>query len=129
MLIGKNPEKKNEPEYRKVNSVTFRIVNSGKFNASLKLALMSSVIDNNPLYKKNIFFLEYESMDIPKDDIPHEIRVWAIPDEAKKFKDEIIVMIKDNPQPLIVPITCTGAKPIVDIIDGEPMKFDRLLLK
>jgi len=47
---------------------------------------------------------------------------------AAKFKDEIIIMIKDNPTPVILPIQCLGAKPIVDVEEGEPVKFDRLLL-
>lgn len=38
-------------------------------------------------------------------------------------------MIKDNPTPVILPIQCLGSKPIVDIEEGEPVKFDRLLLK
>jgi len=40
-------------------------------------------------------------------------------------------MIKNNPLPLILPITCIGSRPIVDILDiGEPplVKFERLLL-
>jgi len=37
-------------------------------------------------------------------------------------------MIKDNPTPVILPIQCLGAKPIVDVEEGEPVKFDRLLL-
>lgn len=37
-------------------------------------------------------------------------------------------MIKDNPQPVILPVHCLGAKPVVDIIEGEPVKFDRLLI-
>lgn len=43
-------------------------------------------------------------MQIPYDDVEHEIRVWAIPDKEQKFRDEIIVMIKDNPIPVIIPL-------------------------
>lgn len=68
-------------------------------------------------------------MKISPTDIPQELRVWAIPNAAQKFRDEIIVMIKDNPTPVILPIQCLGSKPIVEIEEGEPVKFDRLLLK
>lgn len=68
-------------------------------------------------------------MDIPRNDVPKEIRVWAIPDEDKKFKDDLIIMIKDNPIPVIIPMQALGAKPIIKIIEGEPVRFDRLLLK
>lgn len=90
---------------------------------------MSTVMEDHPDYKKDIFFIEPNEVEIPKNDIPFELRVWAIPDEPRKFKDDIIVMIKDNPQPVILPIHCLGAKPVVDIIEGEPVQFDRLLLK
>lgn len=42
---------------------------------------MSSVIENNPDYKTGIFFLDPKEVLIPKNDIPFELRIWAIPDE------------------------------------------------
>jgi len=57
-LIGKNPDKKDEPEVKRINSVTFRISNQGKFDGKLEYSLMSTVMENNPAYKKDIFFLE-----------------------------------------------------------------------
>lgn len=50
LLISKNPDKRNEPEIRKVNSYTFRITNSGKFDDNIQFALMSSIMENNPEY-------------------------------------------------------------------------------
>jgi len=47
--------------------------------------------------------VEPESLLVKNDDeAPKEVRVWAIPDEALKFKDDLIVMIKDNPLPHII---------------------------
>ena len=54
---------------------------------------MSSVMEDDPNYKKDIFFLDPKEIEIPKNDVPFELRVWAIPDEAKLFKDDVIVMI------------------------------------
>lgn len=42
---------------------------------------MSSIINNNPLYKKGIFFVEPEKMIIKTDENNKEVRIWAIPDE------------------------------------------------
>jgi hydrocephalus-inducing protein len=78
-------------------------------------------MEDNPEYKKDIFFVEPKFHEIPKNDVPYELRVWAIPDEAREFKDDVIIMIKDNPMPVILPIKCRGATPIVDIIEGEPV--------
>lgn len=70
---------------------------------------MSSVKENDPVYKKGIFWFEPETLDIPKNAISldyQEIRVWAFPDQDKLFKDELIIMIKDNPTPVILPMQC-----------------------
>ena len=37
-------------------------------------------------------------------------------------------MIKDNPIPLILPVQCLGQKPEIQIVEGEALTFDRLLL-
>ena len=59
-----------------------------------------------------------------------ELRVWAFPDSPLRFKDDLIVMIKDNPLPLIIPLICHGCRPIIDILGegGDIVKFDKLLL-
>ena len=40
------------------------------------------------------------------------LQVFAFPEEAKLYKDEVIVLIKDNPNPTILNIQCLGAKPV-----------------
>ncbi len=44
---------------------------------------MSSVKENDPVYKKGVFWFEPETLDIPKNDGNldyQEIRIWAFPD-------------------------------------------------
>jgi hydrocephalus-inducing protein len=67
-------------------------------------------------------------MEIESPEQAKEIRVWAIPDEAREFKDELIVMIKDNPVPLVIPLRCQGSKSSIEILEGAPLKFTRILL-
>ena len=55
------------------------------------------------------------------------LEVFAFPEEAKLYKDEVIVLIKDNPNPAILNVQCLGAKPIVNV-DTEVVKFERALL-
>lgn len=57
------------------------------------------------------------------------MRIWSFPDAPQKFRDDLIVMVKDNPLPLIVPLICTGCRPTIEILkEGEIQKFDKLLL-
>ena len=37
-------------------------------------------------------------------------------------------MVKDNPIPLILPLQCLGQKPEIQIVEGDTLNFDRLLL-
>jgi hypothetical protein len=58
---------------------------------------MSTALSNNNEYKKNIFFVEPEQVSLKVNDVPTEIRVWAIPESPEVYKDDLIIMIKDNP--------------------------------
>lgn len=69
LLIGKNPERRTEPDVRKVNSTTFRISNNGKYDAKLEFALVSSIKENDAEYKKGIFWIEPETMTIAPSDV------------------------------------------------------------
>ena len=73
---------------------------------SLPPSLLSPSISPNTLI--------FSSHPIKQNEVP-EVRVWAIPDEARKFKDDLIIMIKDNPTPVILPMTCLGSKPQIEI--------------
>lgn len=61
--------------------------------------------------------------------MPLELRIWSFPDASQRFRDDLIVMVKDNPMPLIIPLSCFGCRPIVDILkDGDLIKFEKLLI-
>lgn len=128
LLIGKNPANRHLQAIKNVNSTTFRISNQGKFDCELSFDLMSSVLQNEE-YKKETFFFEPEKVKLKVNDLPAEIRVWALPDQPRKFRDDLIVMIKDNPSPVILPMMCLGQKPVVEVLEGENLIFERMLLK
>jgi hypothetical protein len=37
-------------------------------------------------------------------------------------------MIKNNPNPLVLPLKCLGSKPIIEVTEGSPISFTRILL-
>jgi hydrocephalus-inducing protein len=128
LLIGKNAQRKNEKDIISTNSTTFKLVNTGHYPAEIEIALLSSTIENESSYKKGVFSVGFDSCTIQPNEAPKELRVWGIPDEAKAFMDEVIVMIKNNPTPIIVPIRCLGTKPVIEVREGSPIKFTRILL-
>jgi len=56
-----------------------------------------------------------------------QLRVFAFPDEAKLFKDEVVILVKDNPHAHALPIQCLGAKPSVSV-SHDTVVFERALL-
>ena len=129
LLIGKNPANRQQPAIKTMNSTTFRLTNQGKFDCELTFELMSSIMADQNDYKKDVFFIEPEKMLLKVNDLPAEVRIWAIPDQPKKYKDDLIIMIKDNPTPVILPMICLGQKPIIEVLEGENLIFERMLLK
>ena len=77
--------------------------------------------------EKSPFIIEPETMDLKVDETK-DLTVFSFPDQAKLFKDEIICLLKDNPNPVIFSVQCLGAKPVVEV-DQDVVEFDRLLLE
>lgn len=94
-----------------MNSSVFKLFNNGSYPADVEFSFLSSVMEGDPAFKKNVFTVSMDSTSIEEKDTHKDIRVWAIPDEPREFKDELIVMIKNNPIPVVIPLKCLGSKP------------------
>ena len=128
LLVGKDAEKRNDDEaLKKANSTIFRITNNGKYDLNAKFSLESSLVSDEPPAGKSPFIFEPETMSLKVEET-QDLTVWCFPEENKVYNDKIIALIKDNPNPAIFNVSCTGAKPIVKI-DNPLVQFDRLLLK
>lgn len=123
LLVGKDAEKRHEDAIRKMNASEFRISNNGKYDLQVQFALHSTL---DPTAEKSPFLLEPESMDLRVDQT-EMLTVWAFPDKAQSFRDEIVALVRDNPNAYVFNLGCLGAKPIVEV-DNEVVEFDRLLL-
>lgn len=130
LLIGKDPEKRNDEDdnsglLRKANSSQFRISNNSKYNIQVKFALESTLMSEET-QPKSPFILEPELMDLKVEET-QEFTVWSFPDEDKFYEDKVVALIKENPNPAIFNLKCTGVKPIIKV-DNPIVQFDRLLL-
>ena len=56
------------------------------------------------------------------------IRIWAFPPEELKYDNTIVITVSENPQPILVPISCIGAKPHLSLV-GESARFTRKKLE
>ena len=102
LLIGKDPEKRNtDDNVKRVNSTVFQITNNGKYDLNAVFTLKSTLpTEEGGTGEKSPFLLEPDHMDLKIDETKNLI-VYGFPDQAKSFKDEIICLIKDNPNPVI----------------------------
>ncbi len=53
-----------------VNSTTFKLVNIGHYPAQVEVALLSSIMENEPGYKKGIFSVSFDKCTIQPDQAP-----------------------------------------------------------
>ena len=123
LLIGKDPEKRHtETIMRKVNSTNLRMSNKGKFPLHVDFAFRSSAEGS-----QSPFIIEPNSIDLGIGETKDDVILWAFPTEAKLIKDELICVIKDNPNPVVFNLMCTGAMPMVEL-EKEVIEFERLRL-
>ena len=66
-----------------INSSVFKLYNNGSYSTDLEFSFLSAVIEGDPAFKKNIFTVSMDNVNIEHNDGPKDIRVWAIPDEAR----------------------------------------------
>ncbi|XP_061578790.1 hydrocephalus-inducing protein homolog [Cololabis saira] len=56
-----------------------------------------------------------------------ELTVWAYPTKAGQMKDSIVCHIKDNPEPVIIRLSCWGVQPELQL-DSRHLQFGRVLI-
>lgn len=127
LLIGKDPEKREEEEVKKVNGTFFQITNNGKYDLEASFVLKSTLPneEGGPA-DKSPFIIEPAEAKLKVDETLN-LQVFAFPEAAQLYKDEVICLLKDNPNPTILQIQCLGAQPIVNV-DQEVVKFERALI-
>lgn len=75
---------------------------------------------------KSPFIMDPEEMSLGVGETKN-LNVFAFPQEAVPYNDQVIVLIKDNPNPAIFPVQCLGAKPVVTV-NQEKIEFERALI-
>ena len=127
LLIGKDPETRTDETVKKVNGTFFRITNNGKYDLEAAFTLKSTLsFEEGGPEGKSPFLVEPQEATLKVDETL-ELWVYAFPEEAQLYSDEVICLLKDNPNPTVLNVQCLGAKPIVTL-DQEVVKFERALI-
>lgn len=72
--------------------------------------------------KRKTFYVEPETLELAIGETM-EVRVWAFPTEVKVYKDTLIACLTDNPRPVLFPVSCSGAAPLM-VLEGP---WDKLV--
>ena len=54
--------------------------------------------------------------------------MWAYPKAARHYEDCLVGCIKDNPEPVVFPISCDGVQPDIEV-DKKLIEFGKVLLR
>ncbi|GAA6221266.1 hydrocephalus-inducing protein homolog [Lates japonicus] len=61
-----------------------------------------------------------------KPDQKQELTVWAYPTKVGQMKDSVVCCIKDNPESVIINLSCWGVQPELEL-ESKHLHFDRIL--
>lgn len=127
LLIKKDAEKRADPKIQEVNSTIFQITNNGKYKVDATFTLRSTLApEEGGAEGKSPFIIEPSECSLSMDETL-QLRIYAFPEIAQLYTDQLVVLIKDNPNPVILPIQCLGAKPVVSVT-SDTVLFERALL-
>lgn len=101
LLIKKDPELRAGDATKRVNSSVLQITNNGKFKVEAAFTLGSTLpAEEGGSGEKSPFILEPDTMELEVDETK-QLTVFSFPEQARLYKDEIVCLLKDNPNPTV----------------------------
>uniref|UniRef100_UPI003AADF4DB hydrocephalus-inducing protein homolog n=1 Tax=Centroberyx gerrardi TaxID=166262 RepID=UPI003AADF4DB len=118
LLCGKTRDRYKERKYLE-NTETLVIHNNSALEAEVQFRFQHDT-------KATTYLLDPPAMTI-KPDQKQELTVWAYPTSLGQIEDSVVCCIKDNPELVIIRLSCWGVRPEVEL-DCKHLHFDRILL-
>ena len=118
LLCGKNRDRYKEGRYPE-NMEKFNIVNTSPFESEVSFCFQN---DSNA----TTYLLDPPNMTL-KPGEQQEVSIWAYPKTPNEFIDCLVCCIRENPQPVLFPLSCIGVRPEVEL-DKKVLQFDRVLI-
>ena len=103
LLVGK--EKEGYKEKYEENRENFRITNNGQFDMHIDFCFRNDT-------EGKVWVVEPEELDLAVDQT-QDVTVYAFTEEEGEFQDALICNIRDNPEPVAIPLSCIGASPTI----------------
>ncbi|KAG7521590.1 hydrocephalus-inducing protein-like [Solea senegalensis] len=118
LICGKTRERYKENEFPE-NTERFVIQNNSGMEAEVQFHFHHD-------HQAATYLLDPTTMTL-KPYQKRDLKVWAYPTKVGHFKDSVVCCIKDNPDVVVINISCWGAWPELEL-ENKHMHFDRILL-
>lgn len=86
----------------------------------------SSTLKLNNYNNNTPFILSVKSLYIKKGE-KKELQIYCIPNKNTEYKDQLICLIKDNPKPITIDLSCVGCEPKLDV-DNDLIEFEKTII-
>ncbi|XP_034542457.1 hydrocephalus-inducing protein homolog isoform X2 [Notolabrus celidotus] len=117
LLCGKTRDRYKEKRYPE-NTERLMIHNNSVLEAEVQFSFQHDT-------QATTFLLDPPAMTL-KPEQKQELTVWAYPTKVGQIKDNIVCNIKDNPEPVIISLSCWGVRPELEL-EHKDLHFDRIL--
>ncbi|XP_053175951.1 hydrocephalus-inducing protein homolog [Scomber japonicus] len=118
LLCGKSRDRYKENKYPE-NTERLVIKNNSGLEAQVQFRFQHDT-------QAATYLLDPPTMTL-KPDERQELTVWAYPTKVGEIKDSIVCCIKDNPELVIINLSCWGVRPELEL-ESKHLSFDRILL-
>ncbi|XP_064641495.1 hydrocephalus-inducing protein-like isoform X2 [Lineus longissimus] len=118
LLVGKTREKFKEGKFPE-NQERITVLNTSPLDADINFCFLNDS-------KAETYLLDPPNM-VLKPGEQQELNVWAYPKVPGQYDDAIVCCVRENPEPIIFKITCSGVRPELEL-DKKQLHFDKVLL-
>ncbi|XP_045894223.1 hydrocephalus-inducing protein homolog [Micropterus dolomieu] len=118
LLCGKTRDRYKENKYPE-NTERLVIHNNSGLEAEVQFSFQHDT--------QATTYLLYPPTMTLKPDQKQELTVWAYPTKLGQMKDSVVCYIKDNPELVIINLSCWGVRPMLEL-ESKHLHFDRVLL-
>ncbi|XP_074533739.1 hydrocephalus-inducing protein homolog [Halichoeres trimaculatus] len=117
LLCGKTRDRYKENRHQ-ANTERLVIHNNSGLEAEVQFSFQHDT-------QATTYLLDPPNMTLEPDE-KQELTVWAYPTKVGQVKDSIVCNIKDNPEPVIISLSCWGVRPEL-VLERKHVHFSRIL--
>ncbi|XP_025759455.1 hydrocephalus-inducing protein homolog isoform X1 [Oreochromis niloticus] len=118
LLCGKTRDRYKENRYPE-NSEKLVIHNNSCLEAEVQFSFKHDM-------QATTYLLDPPAMTL-KPNQKQELMLWSYPTKVGQMKDSLICQIKDNPELVVIELSCWGVRPELEL-ESKHLHFDRILL-